>query len=366
MRSLLSFPALLWSLTACVPGLGSGSFGGSDATVQSPSPQGPSQQNPPSQNPAPPSHGVPTKTFKVSGRDIFDPCGNAVIFRGVNAGASFPTDAQATQVPEIVQSRSNAVRFTLRVRYNNADGRVLGTWIKALSEQGILPIPALWGATGKWQNFDETVQWWFRPDVMEVLKQNQDRIIINILNEAGDGTVPASEFRSKYAAIIKRFRDAGIEAPLMIDATGWGRSHAMILENGHWLIEQDPLKNLIFSWHIWNPFDWKDPYFDVMKKASETKIPLVIGEFGPFEEHSGKRIPYEELLQAAGQYQVGWLAWWWVNDLNGNGTDARNMTRLGKYAQLTDFGRDVIMTSPQSIQRTAKPIPYLANKFQCK
>jgi len=87
----------------------------------------------------------------------------------------------------------------------------------------MIPIIELHDATGEWQKLSMLVDYWTRPDVLEVLKKHQEYLIINIGNEVG-AQVSESEFKTGYEAAVKRMREAGIHVPLMIDGSDWEKN----------------------------------------------------------------------------------------------------------------------------------------------
>ncbi|HCL30782.1 MAG TPA: hypothetical protein DIC52_20410 [Candidatus Latescibacteria bacterium] len=66
-------------------------------------------------------------------------------------------------------------------------------------------------------------------------------------------------------------RAAGIRAPLVVDAAGWGRNVEQLLAAAPRLVQQDPQTDVLFSWHAWDT--------EALELAAKGEIPLIIGEF---------------------------------------------------------------------------------------
>ena len=65
------------------------------------------------------------------------------------------------------------------------------------------------------------------------------------------GHHPTRRAPHPWWARIRRMRAAGIHVPLIIDASGYGQDINGLQENGPYLIEADPDRNLMFSIHMW-------------------------------------------------------------------------------------------------------------------
>jgi hypothetical protein len=104
-------------------------------------------------------------------------------------------------------------------------------------------------------------------------------VLLNIANEAGNHEVTEDQFRTEYQNAISRIRAAGINTPLVIDAAGWGRRESEILNQGNAILEHDPLKNIIFSWHPWDANAPQERIKKAIDGARERGLAFIIGEF---------------------------------------------------------------------------------------
>lgn len=331
--------------------------------------------------------GFPRPTFYVDGAVLKDPCGKPVVMRGVNAGAAFPYDVMATKASEIAKTGANAVRITFREGHEGASSStpaVMARWIEASVANGMLPIPGNWDGTGQWVEggdnskpamirrwrgqMKQMLRYWLNPAMLAVLKQNQDRMILNVANEGPDD-IPQDIYRAVYTEAIQQLRAAGLNMPLMIDAGQGGREVHYLIDNGKYLLDKDPQRNLVFGWH---PYMARKPhsYYDVpLDKAKKLGICLVIGEFakiGPDPHPPWKwnaPIDWKYIMRTCEKRRVGWLWWWWGSSYETDKPDFNSLVKRGNFDTPTKLGREVLGYK-YSISKTSKPIPYF-RKFSC-
>jgi hypothetical protein len=139
-----------------------------------------------------------------------------------------------------------------------------------------------------------------------------------------------------------------------------------VVNKGPSILEQDPDKNLIFSWHNWDPSHWKNGAKDSIKNAVdqsiEKNICFIFGEFGPCEQCgncSGTKIEWEYMIDYANQKDIGWLAWVW----RWNDCHAIVTTDKDTYGSWTNapWGEGVAKSNANSIEKTAQRTPYIEN-----
>lgn len=310
--------------------------------------------------PAPDSGATtPHATMYVQGSALFDRCGEKVVLRGANAGIAFPSDPQATHLAQLAQTGANAVRLTFRVQYNNSGPTDVDTALTEARKNKMIPIPALWDATGDWSKLGFCVDFWVDPAMVAVLKKHEAYAMLNMANEAGDGSVTDAQYRQGYAAAIQKVRAAGLKLPLVIDAGNWGRDEAYIMNNAAYLLAQDPEQNLVFSWHPWDENQPQSRYQTAFSDATSKGICVIVGEFASVGVSYSQPILYATIMQLAQQSGVGWLWWWWY------GSDQHSLTTNGQYGSWANVGQEVCVTSSHGIQKTSVR-PYEMVNGACK
>ena len=290
-------------------------------------------------------------TFKVSGRHLYDRCGEKVILRGINK-MIFWTDVDGIpSYAEIAKTGANVVRIQWLTTGTAAQ---LDTAIANALAAQLIPMPELHDATGEWSKLPSLVDYWTRSDIVAVLKKYEQNLLINIGNEVGN-QVSDADYVSGYNQAVARIRAAGLRAPLVIDAPNYGQGIDSVQRNAPAIISADPEHNLIFSVHTWWPYAWgytDQRVIDEINESVAMNLPLIIGEFGnKWDETASGAIPYKTIIAQAVQNEIGYLPWEW-----GPGNNPQtwlDMTTDSTFATLRDWGLEVAVTSPYSIKNTS-------------
>ncbi|MEO6096607.1 MAG: cellulase family glycosylhydrolase [Fibrobacteria bacterium] len=289
--------------------------------------------------------------FRVEGRYLVDRCGQRVVLRGINEMTTWSSRSGAS-LAEIAKTGANCVRIVAVVADKAAD---LDNWMNLSVKAGMIPMPELHDATGLLNKLPSLFDYWLKPEIVAVLKKHESHLLLNIGNEVGDNNVTAVEWKTAYAAGIKRMRDAGIKATIVVDAPGYGQKLSVIREAGLDLLAADPEKNLLFSVHTYWPvmWGWTDQKVkDELQSTVDKGIPFIIGEFGnEWEQNAAGAIPYKLILEECQRLGLGWLAWSW-----GPGNNPQtwlDMTTDGKFSSLRGWGLEVAQTLPTSIKNTS-------------
>ena len=215
--------------------------------------------------------------LKVVGRFLQDAHGHNLMLRGMNVPvykSGFEDDLDAVAAA-VATTRANVVRFEWwavpqpgTTEYTVAN---LDRAIQKYFDLGIITIVDLHDLTFQFghdeqvgpnsDGNDQTIfastitAYWTRPDVLAVLVKHQDHIVINVANEWGsslyhDGTPTTTNFIQNYTTAITALRNAGIIAPLMIDAPK-GFEYQFLLDHGAALLALDPKHNTMLSTHAY-------------------------------------------------------------------------------------------------------------------
>lgn len=305
--------------------------------------------------------------LQVKGRFLVDPKGRKIILRGVNEMFIWSkTDLTGDKtLPEIAKTGANVVRLAWLSAADNprATAANLDALISNCIAAGMIPMPELHGATGKWEKLEKQVDYWVSPEVLRVLKKHEAYLLVNIANEAGDGTVTDEQFKAGYAQAIARMRQAGLRCPLVIDAANWGQGIDILQANAPYLIDQDPLHNLLFSVHMWwtAPDGATDRIKQEIAESVSLDLPLIVGEFAPMGVGCARSIDYTTIMAECQDKQIGWLAWSWGLVDNGDCPlmDMTSNTAKGLFAGLTGWGLEVAVRDKNSIKNTARPNRYI-------
>jgi mannan endo-1,4-beta-mannosidase len=289
--------------------------------------------------------------FRVKGRFLYDKDGEKTILYGVNKMIIWTDIDGVPSYEEIAKTGANCVRIVWGI---SGTAEKLDKAIYNCRYNHMIPIIECHDATGDWSKLQTIVDYWVRPDIVEVIKKHQEYLIVNIANECGQ-TVSDADFRAGYKLAVNRMREAGIHVPLMIDAPSYGQGIDSLQANGPYLIQNDPDQNLMFSVHMWWPYAWgydEKRVKDEIKQSVDMELPLVVGEFGhKWDDSANGGIPYKTILEECYLNEVGYLPWEW-----GPGNNPQtflDMTTDGTFATLQGWGLEVCITDKYSIKNIA-------------
>lgn len=304
--------------------------------------------------------------FFVQGRFLYTKDNEKVILRGVNHMFIW-TDREGKSIPEIAKTGANCVRIVW-----NTHGRISDLYhlVDESIRNSMIPIVELHDATGRWDRLPELVDYWTREEMLQLIRDHQEYLLVNIGNEIGGEEENGEEFFAAYSSAITKLRAAGIRVPLIIDADNWGHSPKNILEQGASLLSFDPEHNLIFDLHLWWPSELHDAkktgyatvearITGVLEESVEKNLPLIIGEFAPVAVNGMREIPYKFIMAEAERLEIGWLAWSFGP---GNfDSPEMDMTTHSSYNTLVGWGKEVCIDSPMGIQNTSVIPSFITN-----
>jgi mannan endo-1,4-beta-mannosidase len=286
--------------------------------------------------------------FRVDGRRLLDRCGEEVVLRGINRMTVVMDRDGIPSFPQIARTGANTVRIMWMTWRPAAEAAPA---VANAVRSGTIPILELHDATGRWERLPEVVDFWLQPQMLEIIRRHEHEMIVNIANEAGDHGVTDEQFFDGYRTAIRRMRGAGIRTPLMIDAAGWGRNEEQLLRVAPRLLREDPERNLIFSWHPWDPGEQEARITRAMERSVEMDLPFVIGEFSHTTVRCAGAVPFRHIMAEAQRLRIGWLAWSWGP---GNADCASmDMTTDSTFETLHGWGLEVAVTDPNSIRNTS-------------
>jgi mannan endo-1,4-beta-mannosidase len=290
------------------------------------------------------------KGFRVEGTTLYDATGKPFVMRGVNHAHTWYKQDLAAAIPAIAATGANTVRIVL------SDG---GQWTRddlasvqqiiALCDQYKLTVMLeVHDATGSNSTdpLNRAVNYWI--SIKDALIGKEDRVIVNIANE-WFGAWETAGWASGYISAIQTLRDAGIKNTLVVDAAGWGQYPTSIFSNGKAVFDSDPLKNMIFSIHM---YEYSGGNASTVKSnidnALAIGVPVIIGEFG--HKHSSGDVDEDTIMSYGQEKNVGWLAWSWYG--NGGGVEYLDLA-TGPAGSLTAWGASVV-NGPNGLHATSQ------------
>ena len=291
-------------------------------------------------------------TFYVSGRDIFDSCGNKFIARGVNHPTLY-VDRAGAAVPEIAMTGANIVRIFWYAG-NGVAITEAEPIIGKLEQAGMVSMLEMHDSTCAW-DLDAIKAYWTSAAAVALIQRHQHAFWLNIANETSPPS--AAAYLSKYTELIQAIRTAGIKVPLVLDGGNCGRDSAVLFSTGAALLAADPEHNLIFSWHFYDALS-QAQITQVFQRSMTLDLPFIVGEYANKSPPGcGAALDYRFMISEAQRTGIGWLAWSWGDNSAASAwnTDCGefDMTRTFAFSTLERWGLEVAVTDTNSIMKTA-------------
>lgn len=277
--------------------------------------------------------------FYVEGTTLYDATNQPFVIRGVNHAHTWYKNDLNTAIPAIAATGSNTVRIVLSNGQQwTLDNEAAVSNIIALCEQyNLIAMLEVHDATGSdnVSALNSAVNYWI--SIKNALIGKEDRVIVNIANE-WFGSWSSSAWSSGYQAAIPALRAAGIRNTLVVDSAGWGQYPTSIFQEGSNVFNSDPLKNTIFSIHM---YEYSGGNAATVKSnindALAIGVPVIIGEFG--YQHTSGDVDEATIMSYSQEKGVGWLAWSWYG--NGGGVEYLDLAS-GPAGTLSTWGNSVV------------------------
>jgi mannan endo-1,4-beta-mannosidase len=303
--------------------------------------------------------------FFIANGQLVDDNGTPFVMRGV----AYPytwyswrgTTAVQQDLANIAATRANTVRYVLSTggQWARIPGTEVTQVIEWAKQNRMISVLEVHDSTG-WSegagsvHINNAVQYWTSADVRAAINGQEDFVIINIANEPFGNNTTANYVTDTRAA-IQALRAAGITHTLMIDAANWGQDWSNTMRtNAMSLWEADPLRNLVFSVHMYEVYGQASTITSYMQAFDDMGLPLVIGEFGL--EHNGQNVDEATIMAQAQQRGNGYIAWSW----SGNGGCCTFLDMVSNFGNtLTPWGQ-IVVDGPNGIRATAAPATVFA------
>ncbi|XP_034242578.1 mannan endo-1,4-beta-mannosidase-like [Thrips palmi] len=291
--------------------------------------------------------------LRVSGTQILDGKGYGFVMRGINYAHSWFKDDAEKSIPAIARTGVNVVRIVLSNgdTYYKDDAATVQRLLDLCRQNHLVAMLEVHDATGSddVSALNRAADYWI--SLADTLRGLEDRVIINVANEWHGSSGKAEEWASAYRSVLPRLRSAGLKHLIVVDAAGWGQDAAVIAQKGRSVFEADPLRNTIFSIHMYEVAGQDEA---TVKRHIDNSlaigVPLIIGEFS--DAQTGKPVDYKTIMSYCRQRSVGWIAWSWY----GNNADTANMDlATGPAGELTNLGWEIV-NGEYGVRSTAWPV----------
>ena len=311
--------------------------------------------------PEPPAPEPVTTTMKTNGRFLYDACGQKMVLRGVNHMTCWtdwvgtPRDGMP-MFPEIAKTGANVVRMSW---IQDAGAGVpaispaqLDVAMTNAAAYKLIPMPEIHDYTCKWSTsmIDNLINYWTSPEMLAIIKKHEKYMLLNFANEMSAPN--HEEYAKEYSRAVIALRKAGINVPIVFDASSCGQDVNSILASAPTIIKNDPLHNVIFSLHIY----WSDQSASRIEKAITDSvalnIPMIIGEFASVGVNCSVPILYKEIMKQSQLHEIGYLPWSWDNR---NSCNLHSMTKDNNqsFDTLWGWALELAVTDPNSIKNTS-------------
>ncbi|WP_035478807.1 cellulase family glycosylhydrolase [Aliagarivorans marinus] len=293
--------------------------------------------------------------FTTSGTQLLDANGHAVVMRGVNHAHAWYNYRQGA-FRDIAELGANTVRVVLSdgQQFAKNEAEDVAKVVQMCKLNRLVCLLEVHDVTGSGEkpeagDMQVTAQYWL--ELADVLKGEEDYVIINIANEPFGNNVPASTYVEEHQLAIQTLRDAGFTHTLMVDAANWGQDwQEIMLEHASDIAAADTLNNIMFSVHMYQVYPNREKIEGYVSRFLNThNLPLIVGEFGP--NHQGEEVDEDAILAVAEEYQIGYLGWSWSGN-TAPGTFDLDMTVNFDPNKLTPWG-ERLFNGPNGIKETS-------------
>ena len=303
--------------------------------------------------------GAANAGFSISGTQLLDANGNEFIMRGVNHAHTWYTQTTAQALIDIASVNANTVRVVLSSgdRWNKNSAADVASVIEQLKANKLIGVLEIHDTTGYGEeaaaaSLDQAVDYWV--SLADVLKGEEDYIIINIGNEPIGNYVADEIWVNDHIAAIKRLRAAGFTHTLMVDAPSWGQDWELgMFNNADKVAAADNLKNTLFSVHLYQVYPTYDAVYNyVTQFMSQYQVPIIIGEFADVTIN-GTDVAGEEAMAIAEELGIGYLGWSWSGNTGSDFADQLDITINFDVDNLSTWG-DILINGKNGLKATAR------------
>ncbi|ASW44949.1 glycoside hydrolase family 5 protein [Xanthomonas hortorum pv. vitians] len=283
--------------------------------------------------------------LSVSGTQLRESNGNALVLRGVNLPHAWYTSRTDAALVAIAATGANSVRVVLSsgYRWNRTPEAEVARIIARCKSLGLIAVLEVHDTTGYGEDgaaagLAHATAYW--TSIRKALIGNEDHVIINIGNEPFGNRLSASEWVNGHATAIAALRKSGLTHALMVDAPNWGQDWQFYMrDNAASLLARDSKRNVIFSVHMYEVFGSDATVNNYLRAFRDKKLTLVIGEFGG--DHRGANVDEASIMRRAREYSVGYMGWSWSG--NDSSTKSLDIAVGWNAARLSTWGTRLLL-----------------------
>jgi mannan endo-1,4-beta-mannosidase len=280
----------------------------------------------------------------VSGRQLLESNGNALVLRGINVPHAWYQDRTSSSLSDIANTGANSVRIVLASgeRWSKTSESEISNLIAQAKANQLIAILEVHDTTGYGEQsgaatLSQAVDYW--KSIKGALIGQEDNVVINIGNEPLGNDQLASAWIDGHIEAVQALRDAGFNHAIMVDAPNWGQDWENIMrDNATSVLAADPQKNVIFSVHMYQVYQDANTISSYMSTFIQNDLALVVGEFGA--DHLGEEVDEASVMSYAEQYGYGYLGWSWSG--NSGGAESLDIVQNFDPSLLSGWGETLI------------------------
>ena len=273
--------------------------------------------------------------------------------RGINHAHTWFKGELKTAIPAIAATGANTVRIVLSNghQWNKDSLESIKEIIELCKANKLIAVVEVHDGTGSNDAgvLSGIVDYWI--EMKDALIGNEAYVILNIANEwYGDWKV--DEWAEAYINEIPRIRQAGIENLIMVDSAGWGQYPMSIAKKGKDVFEADPLKNTMFSIHMYGSAGGTEKVIKRnLDNVRKQDLCVIVGEFG--FDHSDGDVKEMYIMEYCTEIGAGYLGWSWKG--NGGGVEYLDIAKEWDGSVLSDNWGVNLIDGPHGIRATSQP-----------
>ena len=291
--------------------------------------------------------------FKVEGTKLLDANGNEFVMRGINEAHSWYKDQDGVSLKAISEAGCNCVRIVCGSgqKYSADAVYTLKTLINVCKNLNMVAILEAHDGTGdnSIEMLEDIADYWI--SVKDAYVGQEEYVILNIANEWYGNWSGIGTWAEGYETVIPKLREAGIENTIMVDAAGWGQYADSIAEYGQEVFDSDPLKNTMFSVHMYGSAGKNEKTIrKAIEGATDEGLCICVGEFG--YRHSDGDVDEAYIMQYCTENDIGYLGWSWKG--NGGGVEYLDISNDWEGKNLSPDWGEVLINGEYGIKNTSK------------